>query len=173
MKESAQAAMSYIRSRGQALGIQESMFSQNDIHIHVPAGAIPKDGPSAGITIATSLASIFTDRSIKKKLAMTGEVTLRGRVLPIGGLREKSLAAMRAGIKQVIIPKKNEKDLIELPPKVKKNLEFIPVERMDEVLEIALLPKKKSAPRKKSGAKKTTRKSVKKTAKKKTAARKR
>jgi ATP-dependent Lon protease len=154
MKESAQAAMSYIRSRAQSLGIKEAMFSQNDIHVHVPAGAIPKDGPSAGITMATSLASIFTERPVKKNLAMTGEVTLRGRVLPIGGLREKSLAAMRAGVKQVIIPKKNEKDLIELPPKVKKNLEFIPVERMEEVLNIALLPKKKTASRKSQSPKK-------------------
>ncbi len=160
MKESAQAAMSYIRSRSQSLGIKESVFSQHDIHVHVPAGAIPKDGPSAGITMATSLASIFTERPVKKNLAMTGEVTLRGRVLPIGGLREKSLAAMRAGVKQVIIPHKNEKDLIELPPKVKKNLEFIPVERMDEVLNIALLPKKKAASRKSKSPKKrgTTRK---------------
>jgi len=154
MKESAQAAMSYIRSRAQSLGIKEAMFSQNDIHVHVPAGAIPKDGPSAGITIATSLASIFTERPVKKNLAMTGEVTLRGRVLPIGGLREKSLAAMRAGVKQVIIPNKNEKDLIELPPKVKKNLEFIPVERMEDVLNIALLPKKKAASRKSRSPKK-------------------
>ncbi len=140
MKESAQAAMSYIRSRSKTLDISEDAFAQSDIHVHVPAGAIPKDGPSAGITMATTLASVFTGRAVKKDLAMTGEVTLRGRVLPIGGLREKSLAALRAGIKQVIIPKKNEKDLLELPPKVKKNLEFIPVERMDEVLEIALLP---------------------------------
>ncbi len=144
MKESAQAAMSFIRSRAKSLGIRESTFSQNDIHVHVPAGAIPKDGPSAGITMATALASVFTDQPIVKNLAMTGEVTLRGRVLPIGGLREKSMAAMRAGIRQVIIPKKNEKDLVELPPKVKKNLEFIPVEQMDEVLKIALTP----APRK-------------------------
>ena len=141
MKESAHAAMSFIRSRAKHLGISETRFSQLDIHVHVPAGAIPKDGPSAGITMATSLASVFTDRLVNKNVAMTGEVTLRGRVLPIGGLREKSLAAMRAGIKQVIIPKKNEKDLAELPPKVKKNLEFIPVDQMDEVLEIALLPR--------------------------------
>lgn len=160
MKESAHAAMSFIRSRAHLLGISENIFAQHDIHVHIPAGAIPKDGPSAGITMATSLASIFTDRAIKKNLAMTGEVTLRGRVLPIGGLREKALAAMRAGIKQVIIPKKNEKDLLELPPKVKKNLEFIPVERMDDVLQIALLPKEKvksgktGSKKKKSAAKK-------------------
>jgi len=179
MKESAQAAMSFIRSRSHKLGIKESTFAQNDIHVHVPAGAIPKDGPSAGITMATALASVFTDRIIKKSLAMTGEVTLRGRVLPIGGLREKSMAALRAGIRQVIIPKKNEKDLLELPPKVKKNLEFIPVERMDEVLDIALLPagkgrkkstsrktavRKKAVPAKKGAKKKAVRK---KTAKKK------
>jgi ATP-dependent Lon protease len=150
MKESAHAAMSFIRSRSKSFGIKDTEFSQNDIHVHVPAGGIPKDGPSAGITMATSLASVFTNRVVRKNLAMTGEVTLRGRVLPIGGLREKSLAAMRAGIKQVIIPKKNQKDLAELPPKVKKNLEFIPVEHMDEVLEIALLAGEKG--KKKTGA---------------------
>ncbi|NOY54095.1 MAG: endopeptidase La [Deltaproteobacteria bacterium] len=170
MKESAQAAMSFIRSRAHKLGIKESAFAQSDIHVHVPAGAIPKDGPSAGITIATALASVFTDRIIKKSLAMTGEVTLRGRVLPIGGLREKSMAALRAGIQQVIIPRKNEKDLLELPPKVKKNLEFIPVERMDEVLDIALLPAGKG--RRKNTAGKTAARSksapAKKTVKKKT-----
>ncbi len=157
MKESAQAARSFIRSRAHMLGIKESTFAQSDIHIHVPAGAIPKDGPSAGITIATALASVFTDRIIKKSLAMTGEVTLRGRVLPIGGLREKSMAALRAGIRQVIIPKKNEKDLLELPLKVRKNLEFIPVERMDEVLDIALLSAGKVR-RKSTAGKKTARK---------------
>ena len=154
MKESAHAAMSFIRSRAQLLGIKENIFSQHDIHVHIPAGAIPKDGPSAGITMATCLASIFTDRPIKKNLAMTGEVTLRGRVLPIGGLREKALAAMRAGIQQVIIPKKNEKDLLELPPKVKKSLEFMPVAEMDEVLEIALLPRRKSKSRKAGSSRK-------------------
>ncbi len=164
MKESAQAAMSYIRSRAQTLDLPEAAFAQSDIHVHVPAGAIPKDGPSAGITMATSLASVFTDRAVKKDLAMTGEVTLRGRVLPVGGLREKSLAALRAGIKQVIIPKRNEKDLMELPPKVKKNLEFIPVERMDEVLEIALLPR--VAPRKRKPASRATVRKAKSTSKK-------
>ena len=141
MKESAQAAMSFIRSRAQALKIKEQVFSQYDIHVHVPAGAIPKDGPSAGITMAAALASVFTERPVKRNLAMTGEVTLRGRVLPVGGLREKALAAMRAGIREVVIPKKNEKDLVELPPKVKKSLTFHAVEEMDEVLRLALLPK--------------------------------
>lgn len=147
MKESAHAALSYIRSRSRSLGISNSMFSNNDIHIHVPAGAIPKDGPSAGITMATAIASTFTGRAIHKNIAMTGEVTLRGRVLPIGGLKEKTLAAKRMGITKIIIPKRNEKDLEEIPKYIQKDMQFIPVETMDEVLKNAL--KKKTA-RKKS-----------------------
>jgi len=138
MKESAHAALSYIRSRAKKLGISNSIFSNNDIHVHVPAGAIPKDGPSAGITMATSLASAFTGRSVHKNIAMTGEVTLRGRVLPIGGLKEKSLAAKRMGINTVIIPKRNEKDLEEIPKYIRKDMKFLPVETMDEVLKNAL-----------------------------------
>jgi ATP-dependent Lon protease len=148
MKESAHAALSYIRSRARRLGISNSIFSQNDIHIHVPAGAIPKDGPSAGITMATAIASVFTGRAVHKNIAMTGEVTLRGKVLPIGGLKEKTLAAKRMGIHKVIIPKRNEKDLEEIPKYIKKDMTFISVEAMDDVLKNAL---------KKSSRKKTTR----------------
>lgn len=147
MKESAHAALSYIRSRARTLNISNAVFSNNDIHIHVPAGAIPKDGPSAGITMATSIASVFTGRPVHKNIAMTGEVTLRGRVLPIGGLKEKSLAAKRMGISKIIIPKRNEKDLEEIPKYIKKNIQFIPVETMDEVLKNAL---KKTTKKKKA-----------------------
>ncbi|MDA8173170.1 MAG: endopeptidase La [Nitrospiraceae bacterium] len=138
MKESAQAALSYVRSRSGALGIKEDTFGKTDIHIHVPAGAIPKDGPSAGITIATAIASALTGRPVKRTVAMTGEVTLRGRVLPIGGLKEKALAAKRMGIKTVLIPKQNGKDLSELQAYVKKDMEFVLVDTMDEVLKYAL-----------------------------------
>ncbi len=138
MKESAHAALSYIRSRAKSLGINNNLFSKNDIHIHVPAGATPKDGPSAGITIATSIASAFTGKPVNKSLAMTGEVTLRGRVLSIGGLKEKTLAAKRMGIKRIIIPKRNEKDLEDIPKYIKKDMEFIVVETMDDVLKNAL-----------------------------------
>ncbi len=138
MKESAQAALSYVRSRSKKLGINDEIYSKTDIHIHVPAGAIPKDGPSAGITMATSIASAFTGKPVNKNIAMTGEVTLRGRVLPIGGLKEKTLAAKRMGIKKVIIPKRNKKDLEDIPKYVKKDMEFIFAETMDDVLNVAL-----------------------------------
>lgn len=138
MKESAQAAMSYVRSRSKKLGIKDGLFSKTDIHIHVPAGAIPKDGPSAGITMATAIASTVTGKAIRADVAMTGEVTLRGRVLPVGGLKEKTLAAKRMGIKKVIIPKRNEKDLEDIPKYIKKDIEFVLVETMDDVLSVAL-----------------------------------
>jgi ATP-dependent Lon protease len=141
MKESAQAALSYVRSRAKELGIDEDVFANIDIHIHVPAGAIPKDGPSAGVTMATAITSALTGRPVSKDVAMTGEVTLRGRVLPIGGLKEKALAARRAGIKTVIIPKRNTKDLDEIPKMVRKSLKFVPVEHMDDVLKVALVDK--------------------------------
>jgi ATP-dependent Lon protease len=141
MRESMQAAYSLVKSRAKQLGIDPQMFIQSDVHIHVPSGGIPKDGPSAGVAITTALASLFSERPTRSDVAMTGEITLRGSVLPIGGLKEKSLAALRAGIRQVIFPKANEKDLEEVPHEAKERLEFIPVSVIDEVLEIALLPK--------------------------------
>ncbi len=138
MKESAHAALSYIKSKAKELNIKEDIFSKTDLHIHVPAGAIPKDGPSAGITIATTIASIFTGKPVRRDVAMTGEVTLRGRVLPIGGLKEKTLAAKRMGIKTIIIPHRNKKDLEELPFYVKEGINFVLAETMDDVLKTAL-----------------------------------
>jgi ATP-dependent Lon protease len=138
MKESAQAALSYVRSKAKNLGISEDFFADHDLHIHVPAGAIPKDGPSAGVTILTALASLLTCRPIKSDVAMTGEVTLRGAVLPVGGIKEKVLAASRSGIKHIILPERNKNDLEEIPEKIRDHLEFHLVKKMDEVLEIAL-----------------------------------
>ena len=139
MQESAQAALSYLRSRSKMLGLDKDFFSKVDIHIHVPEGAIPKDGPSAGIAIATALASALTRIPVKNDIAMTGEITLRGRVLPIGGLKEKVLAAHRGGIKTIICPAENDKDLKDIPEKVKSELDFIFVENIDDVLKIALM----------------------------------
>ncbi len=141
MQESAQAALSYIRSKSNVLNISNEAFEKNDIHIHVPEGAIPKDGPSAGITMATSLVSALTERPVRKDVAMTGEITLRGKVLPIGGLKEKILAAYQAGIKEVILPLKNKKDLVEIPKTIIKKIKINLVENVDEVFEIALLNK--------------------------------
>src|SRR5256714_1295524 len=144
MKESVQAALSLVRSRNGEIGAKPEDFRDMDIHVHVPAGAVPKDGPSAGIAMFTALASLFTNTPVRPDVAMTGEITLRGLVLPIGGLKEKSLAAMRAGISTVIIPKLNEKDLVDVPEEAKQKLKFVPVETVDEVLEAAL--EKNSAP---------------------------
>ena len=141
MKESIQAANAYVRSRAHALGIHFSLFEKKDIHVHVPEGATPKDGPSAGVAMVTAIISIMTGIPVKKDVAMTGEITLRGRVLPIGGLKEKLLAALRGGIKTVLIPEENAKDLVEIPDSVKSGLEIIPVSRMDEVLAKALTRK--------------------------------
>ncbi|AOH55961.1 endopeptidase La [Peribacillus muralis] len=138
MKESAQAAFSYVRSKTEKLHIDTDFHEKYDIHIHVPEGAVPKDGPSAGITIATALISALTNRPIRKEVGMTGEITLRGRVLPIGGLKEKSLAAHRAGLTKIIIPQNNEKDIDDIPESVRKALTFVPVSHVDEVLEHAL-----------------------------------
>jgi ATP-dependent Lon protease len=138
MKESAQAAMSYIRSRTKELELDEDFYRRKDIHVHVPEGAIPKDGPSAGITIATALASALSNIPVRRDVAMTGEITLRGRVLPIGGLKEKSLAAYMMGVKMIIIPKDNEKDLPEIPKKIRKKIKFVLAEHMDDVLKAAL-----------------------------------
>jgi len=148
MKESAQAALSYVRSKGAILGINEDLFSKIDLHIHVPAGAIPKDGPSAGITMATAIASALTGKPVSKSVAMTGEVTLRGRVLPIGGLKEKTLAAKRMGIKKVIVPERNRKDLEDIPKYIKKDMEFVFAETMDDVLKVALKKIEKKKPKK-------------------------
>ncbi len=139
MKESAQTAIGYIRSRVEALGIDETIFESNEIHIHVPAGATPKDGPSAGITLATTIISLLTGTPIDKSVAMTGEITLTGKVLPVGGIKEKALAAMRMNIDTVIIPYKNKKDLEDIPDEFRQKLQFIPVKTIDEVLDIALI----------------------------------
>ncbi len=145
MKESAQAALSYVRSRAQSLNIPDNFHEEHDIHIHVPEGAIPKDGPSAGIGLCTSLTSALSRRPVHRDIAMTGEITLRGRVLPIGGLKEKILAAHRGGIKKVLVPKDNEKDLKDIPPTISRQLEIVLVEHMDEVLFHALLPPESAA----------------------------
>lgn len=155
MQESAQASLSYLKSRSRILDIDPEIYDQVDIHIHIPEGSIPKDGPSAGITIATALVSAFTGREVLHEVGMTGEITLRGRVLPVGGVREKVLAAHRVGLKVVILPKRSVKDLIDMPNRVNKEVKIMPVEHMDQVLEISLAPeppKEKRSRRRRSSA---------------------
>jgi ATP-dependent Lon protease len=152
MKESIQAAMTVVRSRSKILGVEPEIFEKNDIHVHVPEGAIPKDGPSAGIGMCTALVSVLTGIPVRADVAMTGEITLRGEVLPIGGLKEKLLAARRGGIKTVLIPEENQRDLKDIPENVKEDLDIRPVRWIDEVLEVALthmpeaLPNAEAAP---------------------------
>jgi ATP-dependent Lon protease len=172
MQESIQAAMTVVRGHAARLGVKDDVFEKNDIHIHVPEGATPKDGPSAGISMCTALVSILTKIPVRADVAMTGEITLRGQVLPIGGLKEKLLAALRGKIKHVIIPEENQKDLAEIPDNVKRGLTIHPVKHIDEVLEIALTAKPKplrgstrkttvkKVSAKKAPSKKTTRKPV-------------
>jgi ATP-dependent Lon protease len=145
MKESAKAALSYVRSRGRKFGLKDNFYENVDIHVHVPEGATPKDGPSAGITVATSIVSALLRKPVKRNLAMTGEITLRGRILPIGGLKEKIIAAHRAGIEKVLIPLENKKDIEEIPAKILKKVELVPIEHMDEVLGEALVLEKGEA----------------------------
>ncbi len=138
MKESAQAALSFVRSKAKWLGVDENFLEKTDIHVHIPAGAIPKDGPSAGVTMFTALISMLTGKPIRSDVAMTGEITLRGNVLPVGGIKEKILAAHRAGIKRIIMPERNEKDMVDVPEQAKKEMEFFFIKKMDELLPLAL-----------------------------------
>jgi ATP-dependent Lon protease len=151
MRESARAALSYVRAEGERLGIDQQFFDHSDIHMHVPAGAIPKDGPSAGIAMATALASLLTGRPVRESLAMTGEITLRGKVLPIGGVKEKVLAAHRAGIRTVILPQRNEPDIDEIPEEVRRELNFVFADRVEQVLDAALAPRPTEPPVETSG----------------------
>ena len=139
MKESIQAAESYVKSRSVEFGIKPTLFDKKDIHVHVPEGATPKDGPSAGVAMVTAIVSVLTGIPVRRDVAMTGEITLRGRVLPIGGLKEKLLAALRGGLKTVVIPQDNEKDLAEIPDNVKRGLTIVATESVDEMLEQALI----------------------------------
>ena len=145
MKESVFAAVSYIRSRTAELGIDPDFYKTKDIHVHFPEGAVPKDGPSAGITICTAIVSALTARPVRRDIAMTGEISIRGRVLPIGGLKEKTMAALRHGVKTVIIPAANEKDLAEIDQTVRNSLQFITARHVDSVLAAALAPAEKPA----------------------------
>jgi ATP-dependent Lon protease len=138
MRESAQAALSYVRSRAQQMGIDPKSFEKSDIHVHVPAGSIPKDGPSAGITMAVALASLLMRKPVKPALAMTGEITLRGKILPVGGIKEKVLAAARSGVKTVVLPEQNRKDLTDVPAEVRRKLTFRFVKTIGDALQVAL-----------------------------------
>jgi ATP-dependent Lon protease len=146
MKESAMTALSYLKSKAEVLGIDHRVFDQYDLHIHVPAGAVPKDGPSAGITMLTAMASVYTQRKVKAKVAMTGEISLIGKVMPVGGIKEKILAAKRAGIKEIILCKKNLRDIEEIDPQYVKGIQFHFVDKVNEVLEIALTKSKVDNP---------------------------
>jgi ATP-dependent Lon protease len=154
MQESARAALSFVRSRVEKLGLEEGFFERSDFHLHIPGGAQPKDGPSAGVTIATALVSLVSGRLVRPDVGMTGEITLRGQVLPVGGIKEKVLAAHRSGLKLVILPRRNEADLEEIPDEVRREMSFAFVDTVDEVLECALEkgPIRKKA-RKKAAAK--------------------
>ena len=138
MQESARAAVSHIRAHAKALDVPPEFLDKYDLHVHVPAGAIPKDGPSAGVTMATAIVSALRNQPVREDVAMTGEITLSGLVLPVGGIREKALAARRHGIKTFILPKRNEPDLAELPPEVKNDMTFVPVDTLEDVLRVAL-----------------------------------
>jgi ATP-dependent Lon protease len=138
MRESVEAALSHIRTQALGLGIAESFFETHDIHVHVPGGAVPKDGPSAGVTVAVALASVLTGRLVRDDVAMTGEITLRGKVLPVGGVKEKALGAHRAGVRTILVPRRNEADLDELPDEVRKEMRIIPLDSLDQALELVL-----------------------------------
>jgi ATP-dependent Lon protease len=146
MNESARAAMSYVRSKAKNLGLDAEFFNKSDFHLHIPAGAQPKDGPSAGVTMATALVSLVSGRKVKPRVGMTGEITLRGQVLPIGGVKEKVLAAHRNGLRTVILPKRNEQDLEDVPEEIKKEMKFIFVDTVDDVINTALEAAKKTSP---------------------------
>jgi len=139
MKESAMAALSYVKTNAKKLGIDQEIIEKNDFHIHVPEGAIPKDGPSAGVTIATALISVLSNRRVNRYIGMTGEITLNGRVLPIGGLKEKAIAASRSGLKEIVIPLENEKDVEDIPKEVREKLKIHYATSIDDVLNIALI----------------------------------
>jgi ATP-dependent Lon protease len=141
MKESAQAALTLVKSRAEGLGIDAASLEKSDIHVHVPAGAIPKDGPSAGVAMFMALTSLLTNRVVRNDTAMTGEISLRGLVLPVGGIKEKVLAAMRAGITTVMLPKRNQKDLQDVPEEARRKLQFVPLETVDDAVKTALVEK--------------------------------
>ncbi|OPZ16428.1 MAG: Lon protease 2 [candidate division BRC1 bacterium ADurb.BinA364] len=161
MRESAQAAHSYLRAHARDLGISQTMFSKRDIHVHIPAGATPKDGPSAGVAILTALASLLTGRPIREKTAMTGEITLKGVVLPVGGIKEKVLAAHRAGIRRIYLPKQNEKDMLDTPAEAREQIEFVLVDRIDEILDSVFQPAAKPRAAARTAAAKTAARSAK------------
>jgi ATP-dependent Lon protease len=156
MKESARAGVSYIRSLSGELGIKENFYKEDDLHIHIPEGATPKDGPSAGVTMFCAMVSALTGIPVRQDIAMTGEITLRGKILPVGGVREKALAAHRAGIRKVLLPAENERDIDDIPPNVRRKLEFVLIRDAGEALAHALVRSVKSAPKESSSIKKQT-----------------